>query len=132
MMGDKTMNTKPMNNDTCKPTSADSLKLVVMLYDGAIGFLNQAVRYADRQDDRQKNSYLQRANDIIVELDKSLDVEAGGEIAKNLKLLYSFMNRQLIDAAINNTVSGVSDVARMLAELRESWQYVDESMRAAA
>lgn len=121
------MNTDKKDGKNCRLKRDDSMKLVIMLYDGAIGFLNKAVEYAEKEDTQKKNIYLQRANDIIVELDGALDVDAGGEISKNLKLLYSFMNRQLVEAALNNTLKGVKDVMRMMSELRESWQYVNDT-----
>ncbi len=113
--------------------SDGSIQVVLMLYDGAINFLNKAVAYAkDGKDLKKKNLYTQKANEIIVGLDGILDSESGGDVTKNLKLLYAFMNRHLVDAAANGSTKGLTDVIQMLSELRESWQFVDQSMSASA
>ena len=110
-----------------------SLKVVLMLYDGAINFLNKAIAYAgEGGDTKKKNRYTQKANEIIVGLDSILDSTAGGDVTKNLKLLYAFMNRHLIEAAANGNTTGLTEVIHMLSDLRESWQFVDVSMSASA
>lgn len=111
----------------------DAIQVVLMLYDGAINFLNKAIAFAGEEGNTKKrNHYIKKANQIIVGLDDSLDSKAGGEMAKNLKMLYAFMNRHLIDAAFNDNTEGVINVVRMMAELREGWQYADEQLSAAA
>jgi len=111
----------------------DPIQVILMLYDGAINFLNKAVAYAkDGGDIKKKNLYTRKANEIIIGLDNILDSASGGEVTENLKLLYAFMNRHLVEAAVNGNTRGLTDVIRMLSELRESWQFVDESLRAAA
>jgi len=109
----------------------NSLQVILTLYDGAIDFLEKSVRFAENNDIEKKNLYIQKANDIILELDKGLDLRGGGEVGKNLKLLYSFMNRRLVDATMKETVKGIVDVKTMMNELRESWRYVDESLSVA-
>jgi flagellar protein FliS len=64
------------------------------------------------------------ARDIIVEFNNALDTEAGGEIAKNLRSLYFFMNRQLMEASWNNDIQGLNEVIQLLSKLREGWQTI--------
>lgn len=109
----------------------NSLKVVLILYDASIGFLEKAIGFAEKEDRERKELFTGKANDIIVELDRVLDMRSGGDIAKNLKLLYSFMNRQLVDASENNTVKGLVDVRAMMKDLRDSWRFVDESSQTA-
>jgi len=101
-------------------------KLILMLYDGAIRQLNQAVEdleVQDRRYDRISNSLI-KAQDIITELMISLDFDRGGEIARNLFALYVFMNGRLLDANIRKDPAPLQDVKRMLTELREAWAAV--------
>ena len=109
----------------------DSMKIVLMMYDGTIDFLNKAIEYAEKGDIKRGNIYANWANDIIVELDNALNVEAGGEISRTLRMLYSFMNRHLIEASQQNDTQRLTkrlnDVIQMLSNLREGWQFVDHS-----
>jgi flagellar protein FliS len=96
-------------------------RLVVMLYDGCLRFLNQAA-YAMRDDKpREADDRLRRAEAIIDELLTTLDHKRGGEIASRLQGIYVFCRRHLLDARRANDADMVDKVAELLAELREAW-----------
>ena len=91
-------------------------KLILMMYDGAIRNLNQALQDMDdehRRYDSISNSLI-KAQDIIAELMISLDFERGGEIAKNLFGLYVFMNRRLLDGNIQKDKVPLEEVKTLL------------------
>ena len=101
-------------------------KLILMMYDGAIKNLNQALQDMDdehRRYDSISNSLI-KAQDIIAELMISLDFERGGEIAKNLFGLYVFMNRRLLDGNIKKDKAPLEEVRTLLMELRSAWAEV--------
>ena len=101
-------------------------KLILMMYDGAIKNLNQALQDMDdehRRYDSISNSLI-KAQDIIAELMISLDFERGGEIAKNLFGLYVFMNRRLLDGNIKKDKAPLEEVRTLLMELRGAWAEV--------
>ena len=101
-------------------------KLILMMYDGAIKNLNQALQDMDnehRRYDSISNSLI-KAQDIIAELMISLDFERGGEIAKNLFGLYVFMNRRLLDGNIKKDKAPLEEVKALLIELRGAWAEV--------
>jgi len=102
--------------------TSQPLSLVIMLYDGAITFLNKSIEYAENKDIKNKNIYANKARDIILELNNSLNLEVGGEMASNLKRLYFFMNRHLFQANLKNDMQGMREVILMLSDLREVWQ----------
>ena len=102
--------------------TSQPLNLVIMLYDGAITFLKKSIEYAENKDIKNKNIYANKAKDIIMELNNSLNVEVGGEMASNLKRLYFFMNRHLFQANLNNDMQGMREVILMLSDLRDVWQ----------
>ncbi|ADL11807.1 flagellar export chaperone FliS [Acetohalobium arabaticum] len=102
--------------------TASQEKLLLMLYDGAIKFLKQAIKGVEENDYEAANNYLVRTQDIIHELMATLDMEKGGEIARNLESLYDYMNRRLIEANVNKDIEPMEEVRDMLAELRETWQ----------
>jgi len=101
-------------------------KLIMMLYDGAIRHLNQALEdlgKEHRQYDSISNSLI-KTQDIISELMISLDFDRGGEIAKNLFSLYVFMNRRLLDGNISKDKAPLEEVKTFLSELRGAWAEV--------
>ena len=102
--------------------TVDQRKLIVMLYDGAIRFLTGAVEKLKAGDQYEAHNNLIRGKSIIAELLASLNMEQGGEIAKNLQRLYSYMFNELIDANLNKDAERISHVLHLLRELRVGWQ----------
>jgi flagellar secretion chaperone FliS len=106
--------------------TANQIRLIVMLYDGAIRHLNlalDAVAEGHRRYD-EVNNHIIAAQDILSELTASLDFEKGGVLAKNLFSLYSFMNRRLLEANLNKDAAPIAEVKKHLGELRESWDEI--------
>ena len=104
--------------------TASPHRLVVMLYDGAIRFLHQAAvaTRAGRGDVARKRIRAARA--IIGELDFCLDMSQG-EIPARLRSIYKFCNRHLSDSMANTDPEGFERVARLLADLRASWEQIE-------
>ncbi len=105
-------------------TTQDKGRLVVILYEGAIKFLKLAVIAIENNDFEGKGANISKARDIIFELNTVLDIEAGGEIAQNLRKLYNFMGRHLTQASIKCDVQMVQEVITILEELNEGWKAV--------
>jgi len=100
--------------------TAGPLELIIMMYDGAIRFCNQAKAAIEEDNYDQANRLFKRVQDIIDELNISLNMEAG-EIAANLRGLYEFINTQLFEANIKKDLKLVDQVVGLLTELRSSW-----------
>ena len=96
-------------------------RLVVMLYDGVNRFLTQGAVAMSQGEVAHSNDRLQRAEAIISELNATLDMSAGGEIAERLRAIYVFCRRQLGEARLERNPAKVETVSRLLGELRESW-----------
>ena len=105
-------------------TTQNRGRLIVMLYDGAIKFLRQAVRDMEGKDYAGKGRNISKAQDIILELNTILDMEAGGEIAQNLRSLYNFMQRHLGQANVKCDPQMVREVISLLEDLNQSWRAI--------
>ena len=114
---------------TTQVGTADRLQLVVMLYEGAISFLNQAKEKMAGQDSVGKGHYLGKALDIIAELNASLNFQEGGGVAANLFHLYNFMTMHLTKANINWDAGAVDEVVALLSKLKEAWEEVCHKAR---
>jgi flagellar protein FliS len=99
-------------------------RLIVLLYEGAIKFLKLAINEIESGNWEAKGRYINRAIDIINELDTVLDMETGGEIAQNLRKLYSFMVLHLGQANIKRNPKMIQEVITLLSELNEGWKTV--------
>ena len=99
-------------------------RLIVMLYEGAIKFLKLAIQELEAQNHVAKGQHINRAQDIINELNAVLDMEAGGEIAQNLRKLYLFANRRLSEANAKRDPQMIREVVTLLEELNQSWKTI--------
>jgi flagellar secretion chaperone FliS len=99
-------------------------RLIVMLYDGAIRFMNLAIKEMEAGNYAAKGQYIAKAQDIINELNAVLDMDAGGEIATNLRQLYCFMIRRLSEANIKRDPRLIQDVIDLLDELNQGWKAI--------
>jgi flagellar protein FliS len=100
-------------------------QLVLMLYEGAIRFSEQALagfQYKDPVGFNQTiNNNLQRAQAIILELNGVLDMRRGGEVSANFRRLYNYMYRRLLQANIRKQREPIEEVIGRLKVLRDSW-----------
>ncbi|HAR62973.1 MAG: flagellar export chaperone FliS [Candidatus Margulisiibacteriota bacterium] len=104
--------------------SASQGKLLLRLFEGALEFLDLAKEYLRENDDANYKHYLGRAQAIITELMATLNMDAGGEIARNLFSLYEFMLRQLIEAYRDKNIENINGVRYLLSGLKESWEII--------
>jgi len=107
-------------------TTQSKGRLVVLLYEGAIKFLHQAIARLEVNDYEGKGRYIGKAQSIINELNAVLDMDAGGEVAGNLRRLYAFMNRYLLEANIQRDPQMIREVIRILEDLNQGWKAIAE------
>ena len=99
-------------------------RLIVMLYDGAINFLKMAKQCIDQEDIVGRNRNIRRARDIIFELNSTLDLDRGGQVAQNLRSLYNFIGRYLGEANVKNDAQMLQKMITMLDDLRQAWRKI--------
>jgi flagellar protein FliS len=109
--------------------TANQGRLIVMLYDAALRSIGKALEALDRGHGGYEaaNSAIIRAQDIVSELMASLDMERGGEIARNLFSLYVFVNRQLMEANLRKERQSLEAARKLMAELREAWNAIADT-----
>ena len=105
-------------------TTQSKGRLIVMLYDGAIKFMKLAIKELEEKNYDAKGRYINKAIDIINELNMVLDMDTGGEIASNLRKLYLFMNNRLSQANIKCDPQMIRDVIKLMEELNQSWKVI--------
>lgn len=111
---------------------ASPAQLVVMLYDGALRFIEGGRLAMHAHDLSRQNESLVKAQRIVSELLGTLDYDQGGEIAKNLASLYGFVNDRLMQANLKDDEKMLDEAVRTLSELREAWVQVAATSTAPA
>jgi flagellar protein FliS len=105
--------------------TAPPAHLVLMLYDGAIGFLERALAGFDGADPGQinqaVNTNILRAQAIIYEMNATLNMEAGGEISVNFRRLYNYFHARLREANLRKQKEPIQETLLRLRVLRDSW-----------
>ena len=100
-------------------------QLVLMLYEGAIRFLECALAGFQYEDPLEFNATINnnviRAQEILNELNNSLDLHQGGDLASTLRGLYGYMNRQLTISNTRKSPEGIHDTVKRLSVLRDAW-----------
>lgn len=94
-------------------------ELTLMLYDGAIKFMNKAIIFIEMKDVEKAHHSILRAQDIFAELMSTLNMDY--EISKNLYNLYDFINVSLIQANINKDSELLREAINLTRELRDTW-----------
>lgn len=108
--------------------TASPIKLILMLYDGAIRFLTLGLAAMERKDMEAQNSCLVKTQRILSELLCALDRKVGGAFTDNLASLYFAMLHRLVSANIEDDAAAVREVLVHLQELRTGWQMAAEAL----
>lgn len=108
---------------------ADPVRLIVMLYDGALARIAQARQRFAARDRLHGGLAVTKAQAIIAELRRSLNREEGRDIAANLDRLYFYLHELLVKAALEERTEPLDEATRLLNELRGAWEEVAKQCR---
>ena len=113
-------------------TTTSQGQVLIMLYDGAIKFLNQAKELMAVKDYAGKGKLISSAIDVINELASSLNAEKGGDLATNLSQLYFYCNKQLFMANSRMDPAIIDEVIKILTGIRSAYAQIMDSPEAVA
>ena len=107
--------------------------LIQMLFEGLFQSLNAARGAMERGEIEEKGRHLGKAVRILQEgLAAGLDLDKGGELAGNLKLLYDYSVKQLTHANVHNDVGLVEEVIGVLQPVAQGWKEIGPEGNATA
>jgi|SRR5690348_12111637 len=109
--------------------ASSPLERVVLLYDGAIRFMDAAKDAIGRRDIPARRDALSRAHAIVGQLKSTLDMAAGGEVAESLDRLYGFVTARLLDAARLQDARPIDECLAVFQSLREGWRAIAADAR---
>lgn len=106
-------------------STASQSKLIIMMYEGAVKFLENACKAMDKKHGTEEvHNNILKAQEIIYELLASLNYDAG-EIASRLASIYTYMNQRLTEGNISKKKEPLLEVIKYLKELKSAWESAD-------
>jgi len=112
---------------TVDAQSRSPLELVVMLYDGGVRFLGDALEANERKDMVARAIAVSKALAIVGELRSTLNLDEGGDMALDLDRLYDYMMTRLLDVTTKRDTSGLEEVQRLMITVRDGWRQLSAS-----
>lgn len=100
--------------------TASPEELVLMLYNGAMKFLKQAIIHLKNRDIPSAHKSIIRVQDITIEFMSNVD--RNYEVGKNLYRLYDFIHNKLVEANVSKDISLLEEIYDMYKELRDTWE----------
>lgn len=101
--------------------------LTLMLYNGCLKFLNLAKKAIEEKNITEKNTNLQKAQNIINELMVTLNMDI--EVSKQMMALYDFARTKLIEANVKNDLAALEEAESIMIEFRDTWKEVIKQNR---
>jgi flagellar protein FliS len=104
---------------------ADAHGLVKLLMQGALDRIMQA-KGCMLHGSPEKGKMISSALAIVDELHRSLNFDAGGDIAQNLGRLYDYIQHRLLRAQLDSDATALDEVRSLLQEIKYAWDAVPE------
>jgi flagellar protein FliS len=109
--------------------TASKEQVLLMLYQAAIKNCKKAIEAIEAREVGRKGEFIGKLQDIIIELNNSLDHEVGGEISKELSSLYDYMIYSSTQANIKIDKEPLLGVLNVLNTLYDGWSSAVKSLR---
>lgn len=103
-------------------TTASPEKLMLLLFDGMLQFLQKAKNAIAENNLSEKSANIEGARKILRELMRTIDLENGNDVAKMLFRLYNKMATDLIKANVTRNVALIEGVIQDITNIRWGFQ----------
>ncbi|MES2528460.1 MAG: flagellar export chaperone FliS [Bdellovibrionota bacterium] len=110
--------------------TASKEQILLMLYQAAIKNCKKAMDAIDQKNIAKKGEYIGKMQDIVVELSNSLDLEVGGEVARELSSLYDYILYASTQANIKIDKTQLEGCLRVLNTLYDGWTEAIKTLKA--
>jgi flagellar protein FliS len=103
----------------------DQKELIVLLYSGALRFIEEGKEIIPQKDVPLINEKLSKARNIFIHLLSTLNMEAGGEIADKLSALYAYFIEKITMANATKNVKDLDEIIPLIQAIKESWEKIN-------
>lgn len=112
-----------------RAAAASPTRAVILLYERLLADLRRAERYIQEKNPVEKGKNLLHANDILNELLASLNMEKGGELAKDLARLYTYLIKEINEIDATRDLERLRNVIEIVETIYEGWRQAYESLK---
>jgi len=105
--------------------NAPPIKIIRMLYQGAMRFLDEAARLDPEAERHAFQERLHRAEAIVVELRISLERDHAPDICTELERLYMFIEEKIREAVDERSIEPIAAARQVLETLAAAWAEVE-------
>ena len=117
------------DTDNSSIAYADPHVLILRLMDGAIERIAQAKGAIQQKNAEAKGKLIGKAIGIIAGLDACLDRDLDNQLVTNLEALYEYMNSRLLEANVENDITSLEEVGRLMGEIRSAWVQIPQDVK---
>jgi flagellar secretion chaperone FliS len=107
--------------------SASPVGLVIMLYEAAIQDLRDIAAAMEANDIQRRSDQSHHLLQVLNQLQGSLDMERGGEVAANLDQYYNLVRSRLLEAELKNSKEIIEWLLKQFLSLHQAWVEVDQN-----
>ncbi|ABZ78802.1 flagellar protein FliS [Shewanella halifaxensis HAW-EB4] len=104
-----------------RAAAANPHEMVRMLLDGLLEEIQRTAGFMQRKSFEDKGQSINKCLNIVHGLDSMLDIENGGEVAAGLNRLYDYCSRQLVTASVENSVTALEPITKVITDVRAGW-----------
>jgi flagellar secretion chaperone FliS len=109
--------------------TASKEQILLMLYQAAIKNCKKAMEAIDNKDIAKKGEFIGKLQDIVIELNNSLDFKIGGQVAEELSSLYDYLLYSSTQANIKIEKAPLEGCLQVLNTLYEGWAEAVKQVR---
>ena len=109
--------------------AASPVGRVVLLYEQAVQDLGGAIAAIADSNVEQRTQKIGHALLVIGQLQASLDLERGGEVAQNLDRFYDLVRKRLLEAQLQASTAILREQMDLLLSVRTAWIEVEQQER---
>jgi flagellar protein FliS len=110
-------------------STASKEQILLMLYQAAIKNCKKSIECIEAKNIAGKGEYIGKLQDIVIELNNSLDFEIGGDIAKELSSLYDYILFASTQANLKIDAEPLKGCLQVLTTLYDGWNEAIKSMK---
>jgi flagellar protein FliS len=100
--------------------TASKEELTLMLYDGALKFINQAILAIEAHDVEKAHTLCTRAQSIILEFRATLDMEY--DVSHQMEAMYIYIYELLLKGNMKKDVAALSEARDLVRGFRDTWK----------
>lgn len=109
--------------------TASKEQILLMLYQAAIKNCKKAIEAIENNQIAKKGEAIGKLQDIVIELNNSLDFEIGGDVAKELSALYDYILYSTTQANIKIDKEPLEGAMAVLTTLYSGWTTAIKSLK---